>query len=181
MAVEFRTGFQSHRGRSDAQGRRSGKRENDEEWKICGRVPPRRHLPLSPFLSCIAFDAAVPYVYLGGLPGAGGGLRRSFPCLPLLLLLPFSIAFPESIVLLRFIPIDLRRDKIRFGTPWSYLLIGVNLLILLLLLLLLACGERDNGEDLTEASVIVGSRRPRAPPSPTPNHDPPSCYGGTTV
>ncbi|MQL89360.1 hypothetical protein Taro_021931 [Colocasia esculenta] len=41
----------------------------------------------------------------------------------------------------------------------------------------------DNGEDPTEAlrAVIAGSRRPRAPPSPMPNHDPPSCCGGTIV
>ncbi|MQL75107.1 hypothetical protein Taro_007463 [Colocasia esculenta] len=41
----------------------------------------------------------------------------------------------------------------------------------------------DNGEDPTEAlrAVIAGNRRPRAPPSPTPNHDPPACCGGTAV
>ncbi|MQM12196.1 hypothetical protein Taro_045112 [Colocasia esculenta] len=87
-------------------------------------ISPLNAIPLS---ACIAVDAAVP---LSVVHGAGGGLRRSFPCFPLLLLLPLSIAFPEFFVLLRFIPIDLRRDKIRFEVPWSYLLIGVVLLIL---------------------------------------------------
>ncbi|MQL89361.1 hypothetical protein Taro_021930 [Colocasia esculenta] len=91
------------------------------------RPPSCRASPLTP---------PSPASTCGGLSSAGGGLRRSFPCLPLLLLLPFSNAFPKFVVHLRFIPIDLRRDVIRFGALWRYLLIGVVLLIMLLLLLL---------------------------------------------